>query len=325
MNTWSRLVFEEETIGIPGVHSLGQYNYVAARAGLPPHKHDGCVEISLLVKGYQTYQVGGRTYHVKGGEQYISLPNEMHDTGSEPQDKGILYWIILDVTRERSKFLFLAPGMARTLIADLLQFPSRHFAAPAGGHETLDLAFRALRSIRKPDECTGIFQKSSREAYLEPKHRKSGRGPMDASFYLLEAASHIVYYILQTIAASRMSVRPMLPVIQESLEFIAQNEESWLSVAKVAEKAKLSESYFKILFREQVGLPPAEYMLRRKIESAKTLLSEPNCNITELAYRLGFSSSQYFATVFRRFTNQTPSEFIAGQAGELIKIIDGDD
>jgi AraC-like DNA-binding protein len=211
--------------------------------------------------------------------------------------------------------------MARMLIADLLQFPSRHFAAPSGGHETLDLAFRALRSIRKPDECTGAFQKVSPDAVLESKGRKSNQGPIDASFHLLEAASHIVYYILQTIAASRMSVRPVLPVIQESIEFIAQNEEVWLSVAQVAEKAKLSESYFKILFREQVGLPPAEYMLRRKIEAAKTLLAEPDCNITELAYRLGFSSSQYFATVFRRFTNQTPSEFMSGQTAELVKIV----
>src|SRR5277367_5924742 len=122
MSTWSRLVYEEEGVGIPGVHSLGQYNYVAARPGLPPHQHVGCVEISLLVKGYQAYQVGGTTYHIKGGEQYISLPGEMHDTGKEPQDKGILIWMILDVTKDPDKFLFLTPVMARKLISDLIEF-----------------------------------------------------------------------------------------------------------------------------------------------------------------------------------------------------------
>jgi AraC-like DNA-binding protein/quercetin dioxygenase-like cupin family protein len=317
MSTWSRLVYEEEAIGIPGVHSIGQYNYVAARGGLPPHNHEGCVEISLLVKGYQTYQVGGKTYHVKGGEQYISLPDEMHDTGEEPQDKGILYWLILDVTEEPDKFLFLAPGMARKLVSDLLALPSQHFAAGQEGHATLDRAFNALQQIKRADECTGIFQKWDWTKAAPKGRRKSQRVSPEETFHLLEASSHIVYYILQTIAASRVNVRPSSPVIAAGLEYIAKNQEEWLSVARVAEKVNLSESYFKILFRDEVGLPPAEYMLRQKIEAAKTALNDSNCNITELAYRLGFSSSQYFATVFRRFTNQTPSEFMAGKRLEL--------
>ena len=85
----SRLVFEEDTLRIPGVHSLGQYHYNSAEPGLPPHRHRGCVEISLLARGYQAYQIGGKIYQVKGGEQYISLPDEIHDTGSEPEEKGI--------------------------------------------------------------------------------------------------------------------------------------------------------------------------------------------------------------------------------------------
>jgi AraC-like DNA-binding protein len=320
MSTWSRLVFEEENLAIPGVHSLGQYNYVAARAGLPPHCHAGCVEISLLVKGYQAYQVGGTTYHVKGGEQYISLPDEMHDTGSEPQDKGVLYWLILDVTKDRNRFLFLAPEMARKLTADLRRMPSRHFAGAHDSTATLDRAFRALQQIKTPDECTGVFRKGESLTLVGADDEKPNLVPMEDSFHLLEAANHIVHYILQTIAASRANARSVSPAIKASLDFIAKNDEVWLNVAHVAEKVHLSESYFKILFRHEVGLPPAEYMLRQKVDVTKRLLKEPDCNITELAYRLGFSSSQYFATVFKRFTNQTPSEFMSGQSPKMTPI-----
>ena len=322
MSNWSRLVYEEKTIGIPGIHSLGQYNYVAAKEGLPPHKHEGCVEISLLVKGYQAYQVGGTTYHVKGGEQYISLPGEMHDTGSEPQDKGILYWLILDVTKNRGEFLFLAPAMARKLISDLVQMPTRHFEATQQSHLTLDRAFKTLMQIREADECLGIFQKNGSGKSGVANGRKPDRSRADDSVPLLEICSHVIYYILQTIAASRANVSPISPVIQASLDFIARNEETWLNVAQVAEKIELSESYFKILFREEVGLPPAEYMLRQKVAVAKRFLSKPHCNITELAFRLGFSSSQYFATVFKRYTNQTPSEFMSGRLPAMIEISD---
>jgi AraC-like DNA-binding protein len=320
MSTWSRLAFNEETLGIPGVQSLGQYNYVAAKAGSPQRQQSGCVELRLLVKGHQAYRIGGENLLVKGGEQYVFLPEEKQDPGSEPQDKGILYWLRLDVTKDRNKFLFLAPAMARRLVSDLLSLPSRHFAAAPESHAVLDKAFHALRQIRTPDECTGLFKKSgplkaSVVDGLNPEHP-----PLDDSFHLLEAANAIASYILQTIHSARANIRSVSPVIKTSLDFIAKNEEVWLNVAHVAEKVHLSESYFKILFREEVGLPPAEYMLRQKIDIAKALLSKPNCNITDLAYRLGFSSSQYFATVFKRFVNQTPSEFMRGQHPELIPI-----
>lgn len=321
MSTWSRMVFEEETLAIPGVHSVGQYNYVASRAGLPPHQHTGCVEISLLVKGSQTYQVGGKTYDVHGGEQYISLPGEMHDTGKRPQDKGIMYWLILDVTKERDKFLYLAPHMARQLVADLLQFPSHHFPADPAGAATLEKAFASLCKIRKPDECTGIFQESGPAKQSSIGGRRLNRAPKKKEFLqLLEATSQIVYYVLQTIASSRANVRSISPVIQASLDFIAKNEEIWLSVGQVAKTVQLSESRFKNLFREEVGLPPAEYLLRQKVDAAKRALSQPGCHITGLADRLGFSSSQYFATVFKRYTSQTPSDFMAGHALELTEI-----
>jgi AraC-like DNA-binding protein len=38
-------------------------------------------------------------------------------------------------------------------------------------------------------------------------------------------------------------------------------------------------------------------------------LAQPGCRVTTLAHTLGFSSSQYFATVFRRFTGLTPSAY----------------
>ncbi|MCE0484851.1 MAG: AraC family transcriptional regulator [Methylacidiphilales bacterium] len=322
MEIKSRLVFEEATLGIPGLHSIGQYDYATAKPGLPPHQHRGCVEISLLVKGYQSYQVGGKIYHVKGGEQYISLPGEIHDTGSEPQEKGILYWLILNVTKQRDKFLFLAPPMAHKLTADLLNFPLRHFAASYESRATLDKAFKALQKIRIADECTGIFRNNRTLPASSANGHGVHRPDADDSLALMEAVSHLVYYILQTIQASRSNPRPLSPPIQASLDFMKKNERAWLNVAVAAEHVHLSESYFKILFREEIGLPPAEYMLHRKVDAAKVLLRKHPANVTEVAYSLGFSSSQYFATVFKRFTSRTPSEFISERSPELTFMVD---
>jgi AraC-like DNA-binding protein len=49
--------------------------------------------------------------------------------------------------------------------------------------------------------------------------------------------------------------------------------------------------------------------MRRRIYRAKYLLREPDRPITAIALDLGFSSSQYFATVFKKLVGLTPGEY----------------
>ena len=89
---------------------------------------------------------------------------------------------------------------------------------------------------------------------------------------------------------------------------VAARPERRFTIDELAEEVHLSTSRFKARFREQMGMPPGEYMVRAKVERAHQLLEESALSITDIAYRLGFSSSQYFATVFKRFTNMRPKD-----------------
>ena len=81
------------------------------------------------------------------------------------------------------------------------------------------------------------------------------------------------------------------------------------AVAALASAAGLGASQFHARFIHEVGEPPAEWLRRQRLERAKRLLSETTTPITALALALGFPSSQYFATVFRRYTGLTPGAF----------------
>ena len=74
----------------------------------------------------------------------------------------------------------------------------------------------------------------------------------------------------------------------------------------LARLVRLSPSRFKVRFLEEVGLPPREYVLRHKLGLAEQRLRRGE-SVTSVAHELGFSSSQYFATVFRRFAGHAPS------------------
>ncbi|MBT3539749.1 MAG: AraC family transcriptional regulator [Opitutae bacterium] len=46
------------------------------------------------------------------------------------------------------------------------------------------------------------------------------------------------------------------------------------------------------------------------LREAEQLLSQGSWHIKEVSHRLGFSSSQYFSTVFKRVTGVSPGEFL---------------
>ena len=66
----------------------------------------------------------------------------------------------------------------------------------------------------------------------------------------------------------------------------------------------LSESRFKLKFKEYVGVPPIQYITKIKIAEAKKLLVDNN--VTQTAFMLGFASSSYFSKVFQKNVGISP-------------------
>jgi AraC-like DNA-binding protein len=65
----------------------------------------------------------------------------------------------------------------------------------------------------------------------------------------------------------------------------------------------------------RLGMSPRAYRIRRRVEIAKGMLAGSRDEITGIALELGYSSSQHFATEFRRVTGMTPTAYRAGIGG----------
>ena len=52
-----------------------------------------------------------------------------------------------------------------------------------------------------------------------------------------------------------------------------------------------------------------DYITMLRMEKAKQMLWRTKKSITEIAFAVGYSSSQYFGNVFRRFAGISPGEF----------------
>ena len=62
-------------------------------------------------------------------------------------------------------------------------------------------------------------------------------------------------------------------------------------------------------FKRETGTSLRAYLIYRRIEEAKKKISNTDCSFSEISESLGFSSVNYFSTLFREKTGMTPTEF----------------
>ncbi len=101
---------------------------------------------------------------------------------------------------------------------------------------------------------------------------------------------------------SATALRPVMEYIQEYLDHS-------LTLAELADVVGMSPYHFARRFKHSTGLSPHQYILRERLELAKTLLLEEE-PIIELATRLGFADQSHFTRSFKQFVGMTPGAFV---------------
>lgn len=90
---------------------------------------------------------------------------------------------------------------------------------------------------------------------------------------------------------------------------MAHSVERQLRISDVAAHVHVSEPTLQTLFREELGISAGEYFTRLRVARARDWLRATDASVTDVAMTLGFSSSQYFATVFRKYTGMSPTTY----------------
>lgn len=273
-----RRVITAQELPLPGFSSLGCYRYRQAHDYLARHDHGPNMEICYLASGLQPYRVDDQDYILRGGTCYCTFPHESHSSGDEREQRGILYWLILNPSADN--LLDLPSVQAAALGQALLSLPQRHFPAPRQARHLLDevLAFKAA----DPDPLQRI-----------------------------RAAICLQSYACDIVAASNLAASSChSPAIGRALDLIEREWYGTLPIALLAKTAGLSLASFRERFIREIGMPAGEWVMRRKLSRGQELLRQGQ-SVTATADRCGFSSSQYFATVFKRHIGQSPSAWLS--------------
>jgi AraC family transcriptional regulator len=111
--------------------------------------------------------------------------------------------------------------------------------------------------------------------------------------------------------AAKPQVRGGLAAWQERtvVAYIEDHLAEPISLATLAQQARLSPYHFSRAFKQSFGVPPHRFHASRRIERAKTLLAKPAQSVTEIAFNVGFCEASSFTAAFRRETGRTPSSY----------------
>ncbi|QQE79803.1 bifunctional transcriptional activator/DNA repair enzyme AdaA [Alicyclobacillus sp. SO9] len=105
-------------------------------------------------------------------------------------------------------------------------------------------------------------------------------------------------------------LNPDAALVEATKTVITRRLEERLTLEVVAAELAISPYHLHRVFRRSTGITPADYLLRKRIETAKEALrTEPKRSITDIALAVGFRTASHFSTVFHRETGQKPSDF----------------
>lgn len=100
--------------------------------------------------------------------------------------------------------------------------------------------------------------------------------------------------------------------LKELIEKNIPNES--FSLESAASQMYFSSNYIRQLFKQKVGESFMEYLIRRRMETAHSLLVDSPLQIQKIAEQTGYSNARYFASCFKKYYGCTPTECRAGTA-----------
>lgn len=283
---------------LPGLKMVGFWDARECQGwGLPWHFNEG-LELTFLETGSLDFAVDGRDYHLQPDDFTLARPWQRHRVGNPAISASRLHWVILDVGVRRPNQAWKWPSWFLLSQSDLDELTTllRH---------SEQSVYRTIPGIR---DC---FLQIS--AAIEADHDGSSLSHLairinDLFLKLLSALRQKKIKLDKSLSSTRRTVDLFLRDLMSNPDHLSID---W-TVEEMASNCGLHKTQFVHHVRCLTNMSPLHYLIRCRLDhAAHLLLKNPESTVTDIALASGFTSSQYFATVFTRRFGCSPSSFRA--------------
>lgn len=157
-----------------------------------------------------------------------------------------------------------------------------------------------------------------------PQSPAQGQALRDTMLYMAQRSDasslHLIghlFLFLDALIQSSSTRRPLHGVrlkdfyIQEAINYMEHNFHRELTVEELADVCKLNRSYFSKLFKDSMGCPPQEFLIRLRLSKAADMMKGMNYSIGTIAARCGYPNQLHFSRAFKRRYGVSPREWRA--------------
>lgn len=118
-----------------------------------------------------------------------------------------------------------------------------------------------------------------------------------------------ILYFKKILFSSQNTNTPSANILESAIIYMNTNFASYITLQDLADCSHISLQHFCRLFKAQMGMRPIEYLTRRRISEAKSLLETTDKPIEEIAKLSGYDDANYFGIVFKKLEGVSPSAY----------------
>ncbi|RAV21147.1 hypothetical protein DQG23_10800 [Paenibacillus contaminans] len=256
------------------------------------------IEINLSLEGDAYYVVGTRVYRQMPGQLMLVPGHLPHQIYVDPS-----------CSYRRAALCIDGEGRSRAMpqwLPLLLQFPR----LSVSGCSQMTLPPEKMHAIQA--SLTSIYDEMNRQheagwQQMVVSHAIQLLVLIERSF---QAGSESAPVGITAPAGQGFDPAAILDPIEACCQYIHGHLKEDLTLQKIADRFHFSPEHLTRRFKRNKGISLYQYVLRQRVlESKRMLLHEPGMTMTDIAYAVGFGSSQQFSRVFKSVLRTSPSDF----------------
>ena len=261
------------------------------RAQKMEYHRNGGYEICFSFSGAFAWEFkNGRVLSFRGHQISLTHPDCEHRGYQNRMNPGHMLFMVINPEKWGSEF----PGRGEKefLFDRLNRYAGQADQADSALIHTAELLDKLWREAQKR---LANGEKSESSSLSEIK-------------YALQ--QNVRLFIHQSLKAFHNSEKPVIPAqLQDMLIFIESHLSEKITVEKLVKISHHSHSRIFSLFKEFVGQAPNDYIQYQRCRRAAELLTKTELKVIHISFDMGFSSSQYFSQVFKKYMGLSPRNY----------------
>ena len=270
----------EPPFGLTRAPRLFSVSRTDAEASAHPrvmHAHADAVELILICSGSSEYLIHDKKVVIKAGDLLVYNAGVVHDEVSGPDMEVGSYCVGVGGLH--------MPGLRENaLISD-----EKGYVFPTGRYfeDMKELFVMMFRNLAAGEPHAELFCTS-----------------------LLHALLVSVLTVTEGVGETRENPADEPHILGSRIkDYIDRHYMEPITLQSMGEALRISPYYLSHVFKQMSGYSPVQYLLRRRIGEAQTLLITTDLSITRIAEMVGYDTQSYFNLQFTKNVGMPPNKF----------------